>query len=447
MRSWLAVSMVIPVAMFPGSAHSARRSAALLLLAVGPVCGWAGGSPDDTPVLDIVHARRIAMEQRAEIRAAHARALAGQQRPAIVSALEDPILSPSLDHYPDEAMMDPEGGEGGTRRYDWSVSLEQRFPLSNVLSERRRGAEFEARRLEADADRVRLDIGADAERAFVMLYERRQMARLAAEQVGLAQQVAKAAAARYASGAGSQGEVLRAEVEAARAAAQLKRQDADERSAGAMFNASLGLDPQSPLPVLDPPVVDELPPSASAVRDNALRMRPELRAGAAEIGRSHAEVGVMRSMYWPMAMVRIGRASTMAEGPGTMAMVGISLPIFGGKLRAGVAEADAMEAMARADVEAMRRMIEAEALASREAVLGTRAQFIALRDDIVPRARMALSPALSTYSAGQGPLTPVIEVAQALRMAQIEQVMSESALVLAWARLRRAIGGNGDSRE
>ena len=70
---------------------------------------------------------------------------------------------------------------------------------------------------------------------------------------------------------------------------------------------------------------------------------------------------VMRDMFRPMATIRTGPAYTMAEGRGWMAMVGISLPIWRGKLRAGVAEAEAMRAMSEADLRAMTRMIEGDA--------------------------------------------------------------------------------------
>lgn len=395
--------------------------------------------------MDIAEARHLATMQRAEVRAALARAGAALQRPAIVSGLEDPMISPSLDHYPDEPMMPPEGSEDEGRRYDWSVSLEQRFPLSSLLSDRRRGAQFEAERLQADSDRVRLDVGQEAEKAFIMLFERRQMRALAAEQLLLAKQLVDATSARYSSGGGSQAEVLRAEVEVARMQAQVASLAAEEQAAGVMFNASLARDVESPLPELGSPFTEAPPPPATQVREAALRLRPELQAGQAEIGRSEAEVAAMRSMYYPMAMVRVGRASTMAEGPGTMAMVGLSLPIWTSKLRAGVAEARAMEAMSRADVEAMRTMIEAEALSAREAVLAARAQFLALRDDIVPRARMAYAPALSAYSSGRGSLISVTEAVQVLRLAQADQIMSESTLSLAWARLRRATGEAGEA--
>ena len=93
----------------------------------------------------------------------------------------------------------------------------------------------------------------------------------------------------------------------------------------------------------------------------ALTERPELVAVRAEIARADADVQVMRDMYRPMATIRTGPAYTMAEGRGWMAMVGVSLPIWRGKLRAGVAEAQAMRAMSEAELRAMTRMIEGDA--------------------------------------------------------------------------------------
>ena len=127
-------------------------------------------------------------------------------------------------------------------------------------------------------------------------------------------------------------------------------------------------------------------------------------------------------MYAPMAMVRTGPAYTMAEGPGWMVMVGISVPLWRGKLRAGVAEASAMVDMATADLEAMRRMAEGEARGARETVVAARERYRALRDDIVPRAEQAIAPTLAAYSAGQVPLVSVVEAAQALWTAQRELV-------------------------
>jgi len=265
------------------------------------------------------------------------------------------------------------------------------------------------------------------------------------EQMLLARQLVDASSSRYANGTGLQADVLRAEVEVARLQAARQSLAAQVRAAEAMLNASLGRPVQEPVPELQHAAGREEPLPVPAVLDRALMRRPELIAGAAEVDRAAAELEVMRSMYKPMAMVRVGRASTMAEGPGAMVMIGVSVPIWRERLRAGVAEARAMQRMADADLEAMRRMVEGEAMAARETVSAARAQALVLENEVMPRARAATEAALAAYSAGQGTLVSVIESVRALWEVQAEQVMADAALGEAWARLERSTGATQEA--
>lgn len=402
-----------------------------LLLQAGSV---AAELPNPLHVGDLP---RLAREGRSEVKAAQARALAANQRPAIVSALEDPMVAPAVDHYPYE-MMEEEDGSG--RRYSWSVAVEQRFPLSGIRGHRQRSAQAMAARLEAETDRTVLDVELDAVTAFLMLHERRRMVEVVAKQMELAHQFVAATGTRYAASSGNQADVLRAEVEVARLDAAQRALTSEVRAAEAMFNASLGRAINASVPALTTPANESLPPPWEAVRAQALQRRPELRAGEAEIEQTKAEVDVMRAMYLPMGMIRGGQASTMAEGAGAMLMVGISIPIWRERLRSGVSEAKAMQDMARADLGAMQLMIEGEAAAARDQVDAARVRYLAFRDEVVPRAQRAVTPALTNYAAGQGSLTAVIEAAQSLWSAQADLVMNETNLGLAWARLHRATG-------
>lgn len=385
-----------------------------------------------TAPLRLEQVLEIARDHRAEIVAAHARARAFGQRPAIVSALEDPMISPAIDHLP--YMF-----EGA----DTSVTVEQRFPLSRVRGNRRRVAKADAQRALADAGKVELEVELDAASAFLMLQERREMARILIEERALAEQFVRAATARYAAGSGTHADALRAEIEVARFDSSLRSSGADVRGAEFMLATSLGLPVETPIPALDGTIAATPPPDAAVVRDAALSRRPELRAGSSEVLGAKSEVRVMRSMYLPMAMVRTGPAYTMTDGKGWMVMVGISVPLWRGKLRAGVAEAEAMQSMAEADLAGMRRMIEGESLAAREQVVGSRERYLALRDEIIPRARQAIDPTLAGYSSGQLPLVSVIDAAQTLWNSQADLVSAQFDLGLAWARLHRAMGNEG----
>ena len=141
-----------------------------------------------------------------------------------------------------------------------------------------------------------------------------------------------------------------------------------------------------------------------------------------------------------MATIRTGPAYTMAEGRGWMAMGGLSLPIWRGKLRAGVAEALAMRTMSEADLRAMTRMIEGDAAVAVHQLQAARDRQAALTADVLPRARMAIEPAVAGYASGQLPLVSVIEAVQALWLVQADLIAADTELGLAWARLGRAIG-------
>ena len=385
----------------------------------------AASLPSPLTLADVV---RLATQRRDEIQAARARVRAGEARPTIVSALADPMISPSLDHLP--FMM------GGA---DVSITIEQQIPLSGVRTHRRASALADVDRLRADARRTALDVGIEAARAYLMLQERRRTAALLTEQIAFARDVVTAANARYASGTAPQSDVLRAEVEAARLGALTRALASEIRGAEAMLNAALALDADTPIPPLAPAPVTPPVPAWSVIKA-ALTSRPELAAGRAEIARAEAEVEVMRDMFRPMATIRTGPAYTMAEGRGWMAMVGLSLPIWRGKLRAGVAEAQAMRAMSEADLRAMTRMIEGDAGLALNQLAAARERQTALATDVLPRARMAIEPAVAGYAAGQLPLVSVIEAVQALWLVQSDLILADTELGLAWARVGRAIG-------
>jgi outer membrane protein TolC len=370
----------------------------------------------------------LASERRDEIEGARARVRAGEARPAIVSALADPMLSPSVDHLP--FMLNGA---------NWSVTVEQQFPLSGIRQHRRASALADIDRFRAEVNRTTLDVAVQAANAFLMLMERRRTKALVAEQLTFAREVVAAANARYASGTAPQSDVLRAEVEVARLEAVARALVGEVRGAEAMLNTSLALDADLPIPPLAPLGLAQPVPPWSVIK-NALTSRPELIAGGAEIARAKADVEVMRDMFRPMATIRTGPAYTMTDGNGWMAMVGVSLPIWRGKLRAGVAEAEAMRAMSEADLRAMTRMIEGDAAVAVSQVQAARDRQLAIKSDVLPRARMAIDPALAGYTSGQLPLVSVIEAVQALWLVQADLITAETTLGLAWAQLGRAIG-------
>lgn len=381
----------------------------------------------------------VARASRAETRVSIARVDAARQRPAIVSSLEDPIIAPSIDHKPVDPMM----------KTDRSITFEQSFPLSRIRSHRRRAAEADIDKYLGESGKTSLRIDAEVAQAFFMLNERRKVADILRRQISLAGELVKLAAARHGVGTATQADVLRTEIEQARLRTRLDLIIAEVRAAEAMFNTTMGQDAYRPVPqLLAKEVIDSMaaPPDPQASLESALTHRPELRISKAEIQRARAEVDVMKSMYAPMAMVRAGMAETGAAGRGYMLMVGVSVPIWFGRLKAGVREANAMVTMADADREAMLRMIHGEVASSLESLHGATRNLQAFHTDLLPRAERAIGPAMAAYAGGTLPLTSVLEASKALWSVQEEAVMSETALGAAWIRHRNAMGTFGESK-
>jgi outer membrane protein TolC len=379
--------------------------------------------------LDPATVVQVAHRRRPEIAGARARAYGAAQRPRIASALPDPMIMVSMEHLPFSLMG-----------VDGSVTIQQEFPLSGVLGNRRRAAEAEASRWSAESRRVTQDVELEALEAYFMLGERRGLAPILDEQIVLVDQLAAVARAHLASGQGMQADVLRLDNERARLDADRRALSSEIRGAEAMLDAALTRSPDAEIAELAwTDETSEPPPLDTLVRQGLAR-RPELAAARAEHSRALAEVDVMQSMYTPMAVVRAGPSYSMLEGAGVMAMVGVSVPLWRERLGAGVTEAQSMVAMASADVEAMQRMIAGSIASARETVVAERARLLSLRDDILPRSRLVVESGIGSFAAGQGPMVAVLDAARDLRDVRMQELMARTRLGAAWAKLRREMG-------
>ncbi len=390
----------------------------------------AAQSDDALPSpLDPATVVRLAHQRRPEVAGARARAYAAAQRPRIDAALPDPMVAVEVTHLPIPVVG-----------VDGNISIEQQFPLSGVLGNRRRAAEADAARWNADAHRVAQDVQLEALDAYYMLAEQRGLAPILDEQIALVDQLATISRAHLASGQGMQADVMRLDNERARLEADRRALDAQIRSAEAMLDTALARPADAPVPPLSWPDDTTEPPPLDALVREGLGRRPELAAARAEQSRALAEVDVMQSMYGPMAVVRVGPSYSMLEGPGVMGMIGVSVPLWREKLGAGVTEAQSMVTMARADVDAMQRMISGSIAAARETVAAERTRLLSVQRDILPRAHLVVESAVASFGAGQGPMVATLDAARDLFDVRMQELMDRVRLGRAWAKLRRETG-------
>lgn len=411
----IAVAIVLDAAFAPGLAE-AQSSQSL---------------PDPLSLEYVVSAAR---RFRPDVAAMQLQAEAAAQRPSIVARPSDPLVYLSADHVP----FTMPG-------IDFSGGVEISAPLGRVLHNRRRAAEAMAAGRREEVEQMALEVELDAAMAFFQLRYVRSLDSVLRAQIALVEQLLAGATARYSAGLGSQGEVLRVHAEKARIGASVRTVEGLRISAEGMLNAAMGRAPGSAIPTLVDPLAT-VPSSLEAALTEAIDARPELRVRTASVDVAAADVAVMRGMYRPMVMARIGASQTMLQGPGLMGMLGFSVPVFRGRLRAGVAEARAMRGMAEAELATARLRIEGEVASTFGEYVAADGRARALHDEVVPLARQAVDAMLAEYAAGRVPLVAPIEAARALFAAEAEALAADMAVGMASARVLRSIGRAGGTR-
>ncbi len=382
--------------------------------------------PDPLTAQDVI---ALARKQRKEIVAARERARAAWEGVDGEGKLPDPMLMTNVDHLPFPVMG-----------ADVSVMWQQAVPLSGELAARERRAQANARAKDAQIKTASLDVEADALQAFLMLAEEQAMRKVAVDQLALAQSIEKVVEARLAGGSAAPSDVVRAGLDRARLETELETFESRTRAADAMLDAALGRRPDTTVASTVLAVREAAPSAPALVARAALGERPELTTMRSRIRAAEEDVEVMRNMRAPMGIFGLGAAYTMSDGPGLMATVGVSLPIWADAYDSRIDEAKTMVAMERADLAAMTIMVEGEAVAARERVEAAQVRERSIRTKLLPQAATTFETVLASYAAGQVPLVSALDALAMLRMLQMEHVQARTALAMRWAELGRRVG-------
>lgn len=320
----------------------------------------------------------------------------------------------------------------------------QMLPLNGKL---RLAGEAAAARADASAARVAaasFDLRARSAMAFYDLYATDGALDAARDTRRLLADVAAIAARMYEVGAGRQADVLRANVELARMDEDIIRMGAMRGAMAARLNA-LQLAPDSA--AVAEPAIPRFPAAVPPL-DSLIRLgdagRPMLRAAAQDVRAAESRAELTRREIWPDLQlgVQLGRQGG-AMGPQTMGslMVGASVPVFAGSRQLKMREeADAMRAMADADLAAMRADTHgaiAEALANL-----TRARRLATlyRKSVLPQAEATVTSSLAAYRVGDVNLMTLLDAQMTLNRYRQELFTLEADEGKAWAELEMLTG-------
>lgn len=285
------------------------------------------------------------------------------------------------------------------------VQLMQMIPTAGKLGSAGTAAAERAVAQRARASEIGWEVRARSAMAFYELFRTERSIVVARETSRLLQDLAKVAETMYGVGEGRQADVLRAQVEVARMEEEILRLEAERATALAGLNAQLARAPDASIgDPLFPVLPDTLPPLDSLIAD-AIEVRPMLRAGQAEVRAADAVARGARREIWPDLQVGVQYGQRPMPGGGTdrMAslMLGVTLPVFAGSRQFAMRrETEAMQAMARAELDEMRATTRGRVGELYVAVQRARRLGQLYRTTILPQAETAARSALVSYRVG-----------------------------------------------
>jgi outer membrane protein, heavy metal efflux system len=392
----------------------------------------AGASADAAERLRLADAIAEARARNPALAAAHARATAAAAVPTRVRALDDPTFSYELWNAPD---FRPDRADNNIFRLGQKLPFPGKRALAGDVAAR------DADVAGADVAGAELELDASVRRAFYDLWGAHELEDVYGRERAIVERLAHVAEQKYAVGEVAQSDVLRAQVELTRVVTRHSTQALAIDAARAELNALLSRDPDEPLGAPEAPPAPRLAADAATLAQTALASRPEIRSSEAAVAREEAAVRLARRQYYPDVELNVGRFVNPGRRDGFGAMATVTIPIaYKGKYDAGVAEAEARLASARAELrrvqDAVRRDVTQAFVRARTALV----QRNLLVSTHLPQAEQSLRVAESGYQTGAVDFLALTDTARTVESAHVEHVMAEVEFEKASADLDRAVG-------
>lgn len=361
--------------------------------------------PEDVTLADYV---AFALGRNPSIHRAIRTVQAGGYRVPQVTSLEDPMLAVVL---PTGDMIETAAG-----MMDAQVGITQKIPFPGRLTRRGKVAEQEVRMALATLTDVRIRVVSDVARAYYEYYLADVSIEITRASEQLLEQMRAVASARYRTGSATQQDVLRAEVELYALTNELITLQQRRATAQARLNTLIDRPVEAPLPAprpFDLQTVDWKLPDAM---NRAVESNPQLVRLREQIVRDLERIRLAKLEYFPdlragFSYTFIGSGiSPVATGDDNWSVpIGLALPIWWNRLRAGVLEANADTLASIEQLEEARNTILFGLQDTLVKVDTQYRQAVLFRDLLVPRARQTVEVSTAAYRSGDVQFTALIE--------------------------------------
>lgn len=405
----------------------------LLLLLVQPMTACAQDPPPAIPPLSLAEAVQEALGQSPDVTAARQRLIAGQAGVRGARAL------PNLN-----VMLAPAVGFG-----DEAAILSQDIDIAGRRRFRTRVARGELGAAQADLRLAVLNVATEVRTAYFDLVRARRVEETATQSRDLALTIRDAVRKRVELGLAPRADVVRADLELARAEQDVVRGGSETEVRRVALNALLGRDVRTATVPGDVLAYQGLPADFNEIVTRATEARPEVQAAEQTLLSRQARVDLARAQRRPevTAELPFGRWSLTQTFRDPIAnsdfgfQVHVSFPLFDrGAFRADVDRARAGVAEQQALVAAARRSSVSQIQQAAALLTGNTRVADNYRTLVLPRADETLQIARNGYTQGFTSFLEVLDAQRAYRQVQVEYLTALYDAARAQAALDRALG-------
>lgn len=385
-----------------------------------------------------------AIDANPGLKEAEARYRAALQKVPQVTALPDPAISFT------QMLQSVETRVGPQRN---TVMVGQAFPWFGKLDLRGQVATADAAAALEMWQARRRDVIAQVKSDFYNLGYVDMAIAVTEEERSILEHYERLARDRYASGTGLQQAVIKVQAELTKILNRLFVLRQQRETLVTRLNTLTDRAPNEPVPVVtlaDPPVEPAVPMELSELAGTGEANRHEVKAADALIGRAERSIALAARNYWPDFVIGAGvinvggsQAMTPPADSGKNAWtvsLGVTLPIWRDKLRAGVRQAG--EEMA-AQQQARAKLVNDVEFEVRDQIvrLQTLADQIRLfRDVLLPQAREAQRSTEAAYETGQVGMLDLLDSERVLLEVRLANERQRVDYLVSLSELERAIG-------
>ncbi|MDH5468943.1 MAG: TolC family protein, partial [Candidatus Aminicenantes bacterium] len=384
---------------------------------------------------------QVALSQNPQIKAAEQEWQASLEGIHQAKALPDPMLSYSYFGQSIETRLGPQRNK---------ISVAQKFPFFGKLSLKGEIARSQAWMLESQYRAVKADVELKVKQAFFSLYWLDRSLGISHEEKEVIQRLARVAQKKYETGQATQQDVLKAQLEISKVMDRILTLEQGRKAVVAELNSLLNRPAETHIGAVEEVEVPEFRVELDRLYEWAKETRPELRKAGYLIEKNEKGLKLAKRNYFPdfqvmVDYIDIGGGTTTSPEDGQnawMASVGINIPIWRKKLRAGEAE----EAAKLKASESLYRNIENETLSRVNELfyeVKTSGEQIKLyRYSLLPQAEQSFKASEIGYLAGKVDFLNLLDSERMVLMIKNGYYKAISDWNKSLARLERIVGRN-----